>query len=160
MNGNMVLSTWVGVIQKTCNYIVKYITKDAPAGQKVPRIISSKGLGESYITTNGSFHKQNDMPYISVKGKYRVPLPRYYLTKIWSEFERVQLQIKSMLEPYKRYVDGYTYTDELSYKSALQRYSAKQISIGLSPAPYSSSYITIIYYIVEKKFQVYYPLGR
>lgn len=120
---------------KTCNYIVKYITKDAPAGQKVPRIIASKGLGESYITTNGSFHKQNDMPYIAVKGKYRVPLPRYYLTKIWSEYERVQLQIKSMLQPYVRYVDKIQYTDEISYKSALQRYSAKQISIGLSPKP-------------------------
>lgn len=135
--------------EKTCNYIVKYITKDAPKGQKVPRVIASKGLGEGYIQVYGNRHIASQMPYIR-KGNYRIPLPRYYLTKMWSDYERVQLQIKSMLEPFVRYVDGYKYTDELSYKSALKRYSAKQISIGLSPKP-SKPQISQLYYTEWKR---------
>ena len=131
--------------EKTCNYIVKYITKDAPKGQKVPRVIASKGLGESYVKEYGLSHRMSAMPYIR-KGTYRIPLPRYYLTKLWSDYERVQLQIKSMLEPYVRYVDGYKYTDELSYKDALHKYSLKQISLGLSPKPevYKPSILTTL----------------
>lgn len=121
--------------EKTCNYIVKYITKDAPKGVKPPRIIASKGLGESYVTEHGAYHHQKMKPYISIKGKYRVPLPRYYLTKIFTDYERILLQEQVRLEPFVRFVDGIEYHDELTYKYALKRYAEKQISIGLSPRP-------------------------
>lgn len=119
--------------EKTCNYIVKYITKDAPKGQKIPRVIVSKGLGEEYIEINGQHHRESEMPYIPIKGKYRVPLPRYYLTKLFTDNERLYLQEKARLEPFERIVDGVKYKDPLLYKYALKMFSEKQINIGLSP---------------------------
>lgn len=123
---------------KTCNYIVKYITKDAPVGQKLPRIVASKGIGETYVSLNGATHLMNERPYI-MYGKFRVPLPRYYLTKIFTENERLYLQEKQRLEPFKRFVNGIEYNDELEYKTALKSFYKHQISLGLSSRPVKPS---------------------
>lgn len=135
--------------EKTCNYIVKYITKDSPTG-KAPRLVVSIGIGESFVHTQGKYLYHRSTPYLAVNGFPRIPLPRYYLTKIWTDYERVQLQIKSMLEPYERFVDGIKYTDVPSFKSALSRYSAKQISIGLSPK-LSKPKLSQLYYTEWKR---------
>lgn len=118
--------------EKTCNYIVKYITKDAPPGQKLPRIVASKGLGLSYIKEYGQDLKSNKSTILN-NGKYIIPLPRYYTQKIFTVYERAQMLFENSLLPFERFVDGKKYNDYPSYRLALSRYCDKQISIGLSP---------------------------
>lgn len=115
------------------HYVVKYITKEDPNGfQKIPRLIISKGLGESFLeSSEAKFAKANNKSYIVTGGKI-VPLSRYYLTKLYDYDERILNQLCSKYEPFKRLVDGKYYYDELSYRNALKVYSEKMEGLGLS----------------------------
>lgn len=115
------------------HYVVKYITKDDPDGVgKIPRLIVSQGLGDNFLDTpEAKYAKDNKLSYISSGGRI-IPLPRYYLTKLYDYDERILNQLTRKYEPFKRIVDGVTYYDELSYRNALKSYSEKLQGIGLS----------------------------
>lgn len=89
---------------KTARYITKYITKSLsrPYSRDNPRIISSKGIGLSYLSEeNVLFHRSASgvlRPYISFSG-LKVPLPRYYYNKIFDSEDKLQLLLDRFLNP-------------------------------------------------------------
>lgn len=122
---------------KTINYVIKYITKPDSSNMSLPRLIVSKGVGISFLESYGVDIKDNYQPYFVSNG-YKIPLPRYYLTKLFTEVERVCMQYLSSLQPFVRYVDGQKCFDLSSYKHALKQYYDKLSAIsvvGLSEKP-------------------------
>lgn len=77
-------------------YTLKYINKGrvVPAHAKDDRIpefaLMSKGLGKSYLTPATVKHHKRDLKkaYIVVDDGVRIPIPRYYKDKIYTEDER------------------------------------------------------------------------
>lgn len=125
---------------KTARYITKYVTKSLsrPYGKDLPRIISSKGVGASYLTDeNIEFHCSQTgvlRPYI-LFGSYKVPLPRYYYDKIFSDEDKLCMLIeRSYNPPDKVYVAGVPYSPDDAIK-ARRRLFLNNISLGLSFKP-------------------------
>jgi hypothetical protein len=122
------------ICDETVPYLTKYVTKtEQKEGQKLPRIISSFGIGKDFI---------NDYSYLkpllqsSIPGKQGViPLPRYLKTKLFDDYELLLIQEMARKDDFVRYVDGRRITNELDYVIALKRFSAKQRSLKLSPSP-------------------------
>lgn len=129
---------WLGYANsKTCNYIVKYVTKSANNGQRPPRIISSKGIGQSYLTPQQiALHKKDGefYPFMTF-GSITSALPRYYYNKIFSDDDKVQILLQSLSKPFERYVNGLRYTTYPFYKQALKQLHQRNMDLGLSPVP-------------------------
>lgn len=146
---------WIGYANaKTCNYIVKYVTKSANNGKKPPRIITSKGIGQSYLTPKQiSFHKRDGefYPFISTGGS-TLALPRYYYNKIFNDDEKVGILKQTLSKPFERYVNGLRYLNYAQYRKALKELHNKNIALGLSERPkykqkflFQNSFSTIVY---------------
>lgn len=91
---------------RTCHYICKYITKEWSFGRVRPRIISSKGIGENYITPSviSAHHRSGQLlPYITTSNDYVVPLPRYYSERIFSDDDRRLMLYNREINPVYRY---------------------------------------------------------
>lgn len=86
---------------KTVNYITKYMLKENEADKDFrPRILTSKGIGESYCYKKSS---QERHAYVKKTADVRtvetyltdkwteIALPRYYKTKLWDDEVRDQL---------------------------------------------------------------------
>ncbi len=118
----------------TVHYVCKYLTKDAPPGSPPPpRIIASQGIGELFVERYKNEPLKHDYkPYLTSQKGYRIALPRYLKDKLFDLDERVLMQLMQSVQPFERIVDGVKYTDELSYRDALSRYSKKLIGLGLS----------------------------
>ena len=120
----------------TAHYICKYITKDCSPGydKPVPRIISSRGLGLSYVTPSNidAHHRHGKlMPYITTSNDYVVPLPRYLSSRIFTEDEFKIMSWQRYINPFlifngKRFN---TVADLVSYRS---RIFADNLKLGLS----------------------------
>ena len=98
------------VSERTCNYIVKYVTKvDEQHKTYKSRILTSPGIGRRY-TDRGDFKnnrfngKRTDEGYRTRAG-FKVALPIYWRNKIYSEQEREQLWI-NRLDKQERWVLG------------------------------------------------------
>lgn len=87
---------------KTAHYITKYLTKEWSFGRTVPRVISSKGLGENYCTPEqiAAHHRDGLKPYISTSNDYVVPLPRFLATRIFSKQDMRQLSANRAISPF------------------------------------------------------------
>lgn len=79
-------------IAYTCKYIdktqgIQYNDKD---DRQVEFSLMSKGLGDSYLTPEIiAYHKANlDQLYVTGPGGYKVPMPKYYRDKIFSDEEK------------------------------------------------------------------------
>lgn len=134
---------------KTANYIVKYCTKNANNGKKPPRIISSKGIGKSYLNPlQMSMHRSTLSPFISV-GDANLPLPRYYYDKIFDESQKVQIFKDNYFSPFESYLNGKKYTSPFDFMMARKRYYADTTQMGLSAFDrmrFSSTKISPHYY--------------
>lgn len=137
LNGDLLSSLWkYGFIYlgwcnpKTINYVTKYVTKFYDTAVKLPRLFVSKGIGIDFLKNYGVELKDNMTPYFTSNG-YRIPLPRYYLEKLFDKTERFLLQFVASQKVFTRYVDGKVYYDVNSYKDALKRYYDKLKSISL-----------------------------
>lgn len=122
------------VCDETIPYLTKYVTKNEQKdGKKLPRIISSFGIGKDFIK---DYKYLKSLLQASIPGKQGViPLPRYLKTKIFDDFELLLIQEMARADDFVRYVDGRRITDEVEYIKALKKFSAKQRSLQLSPSP-------------------------
>lgn len=83
-------NTFVGYANEiTAKYIVKYLTKDDTKGISIPpRVITSFGIGDSFLTSpQCDLLKSQLATAITING-FKVPLPRYYLDKMYNEREK------------------------------------------------------------------------
>lgn len=131
--------TYVGWANElTARYITKYVTKSLsrPYGKALPRIISSKGIGSSYLSPeNIEFHNSSSgvlRPYINF-GSYKIPLPRYYYNKLFSDSDKLDMLIERCLNPDNNfYCNGFVYPDRCSYVKARKALFNSRLSSGLS----------------------------
>ena len=118
------------------NYLTKYMTKGTDCNKIQPRIIASKGIGLSYVTPeNILFHKQSGefKPFIRI-GTAFIPLPRYYIEKIFSVAERLEMTKERFLyKSFEAYLNGRVYKDEIEYRDALAGFLAEQQLRGFTP---------------------------
>lgn len=124
------------VNEKTCSYICKYLTKDYNPDKPAPRIISSKGIGSSYLTKSRiAVHKQqgNLKPYLEINGM-RQALPRYWYNKIFDDNDKIEIQRQLMQQPLSYNLDGKEYDNPIDFGLARHQKSLRNIRLGLSPS--------------------------
>lgn len=83
----------VKATEANINYTMKYVDKmygQEKAWDKEPEFSTmSEGIGLNYIVKNKEWHKQNlDVLYVSTWTGIRIPMPKYYRDKIFTEDER------------------------------------------------------------------------
>lgn len=122
-------------LDKSATYVSKYVTKNANGGRQPPRVISSNGIGDGYLSAeNIHFHKNGDeyKPYI-IYGNYKVPLPRFYYDKLFDvvEKERILKQQKDS-KNHPLYVSGIPYFNVKDYCEARDALHESNVSLGLS----------------------------
>lgn len=125
--------SFVGYVNAdTCKYVSKYVTKSLNAGIKRPRLISSFGIGKSYISEHGFDHKNRDGldPLMTVSGK-PMPLPRYYHNKIFNTSDRKELALERWKEG-KWYWQGVEYSTKEERDAARRRTLSSNIRNGLT----------------------------
>lgn len=98
------------VNNKTVNYIMKYVQKvDAKHKYYKSLVLTSPGMGKGYLDrADARKHKWNgnktDELYITREG-IKLPLPRYYRQKLWTDEQREKLWLYKIIEN-KKYVMG------------------------------------------------------
>lgn len=75
------------------NYTMKYLDKrygsEGPKNKEQEFNTMSEGIGKNYIKTNKTWHKRNiDVLYVSTQTGIKIPMPKYYRDKIFTEDER------------------------------------------------------------------------
>lgn len=93
---------------KTARYVTKYVTKSCSGNRSPPRIISSKGIGAGYLTPeNVLFHNDGETlrPYLYYGG-FKVPLPRYYYSKVFSDEDKVRMLLERTECPQPKILNG------------------------------------------------------
>lgn len=123
--------------EKCASYICKYLTKEYSKDKLTPRVITSCGLGVQYLTKDNVHRHLKELDTTLTVNGFPFSLPTYFRNKIFSDDDKISLVLKRYFDttPFKRVVDGREYYDEDSYKAALERFSRKQQSLGLSPTP-------------------------
>lgn len=129
-------------------YVSKYVTKSYSDGySNPPRIISSVGIGKSYLTDdNIKWHKDSSgylRPYI-LKGGYKISLPRYYAEKVFTGFDKAMLSFQRFLDKEEGSTEyiwkGVKYPDEISFINARNSDFKANCRLGLSK-PYTKQKI-------------------
>lgn len=123
--------------EDTCHYLVKYLTKEPDSDYPIPRVMSSKGIGSSYLDsfTRSIHNGPIKMPFISYKN-YLIPLSQFYRRRLYSKEDKIELVKQMHSKPRQYNLNGNIYFDKISYWKALDAYYSRQVSSGLS---YSSS---------------------
>lgn len=101
------------VTEATCKYVAKYVSKSLNGKNVRPRLISSVGLGLSYLKENAVLHKDangNCSPLVVVGGK-PMALPRYYFNKIFTQTDKQNMVLDRYLDP-KYFWQGVEYSDK------------------------------------------------
>lgn len=88
--------------ENTISYVMKYLDKRLDKEQDWKKIqefnTMSEGIGASYILKNKEWHKRNiDILYVTTPFGIRIPMPKYYREKIFSDIER-QTQVQLVEE--------------------------------------------------------------
>lgn len=124
-------------VQRCASYICKYLTKEYSKDRVTPRVITSVGLGKQYLTKGNVERHRKELDTTLTLNGLPFSLPSYYRNKIFSKEDKKALVLKRFNDtaPFKRVVDGREYYDLESYNSALERFSRKKQSLGLSPTP-------------------------
>lgn len=125
---------WVGYVDgaKTVNYVVKYITKGDNSGKLQPRVLTSQGIGLSYITdvTRLYHHNQRSLiNYIRLNGQI-YPLPRFYQSKIFTEDELLQISVENALRPPTYRIKDKVYSNRFEWSVALGKKYEHEKSMG------------------------------
>lgn len=128
---------WLGYANDhTARYICKYVCKSVSRDYSAPpRIISSKGIGSSYINEHTMrFHVTDGVlrPYIQY-GSCKVPLPRYYYSKVFRDSDKHQMLLDRWLNPTTEYYcNGKKYNNYHSFVSARKALYARNCYSKLS----------------------------
>lgn len=120
-------NTFVGYANEaTAKYIVKYLTKQDTKGLQPPRIVSSFGIGASWLDTPECKIAKKALSPIIYVGGYPTPLPRFYIDKMFTKEDKEHISYYYYMEtPHtdEHYLDGRLYTDIKKYNYALyQKY--------------------------------------
>ena len=122
--------------QETIHYILKYLTKIDPLTnkqKKIPRLIVSKGIGSSLVDEyKESPMKHNLMPLIVSEKGYKIPLPRYIKSKLYTLDEQEQMIVNNSQRPIEKYLDGVKYLDINEYKKKLKEKFEHNVQLGVS----------------------------
>lgn len=123
--------------EKCASYVCKYLTKEYSKDKPTPRVLTSIGLGSSYLTENNvSRHRCNLDPTLTL---YGLPflLPSYYRDKIFTKDDKVKMVLNRYYDtsPYVRRVNGREYYDIVSFCRAREDFHEQQMDLGLSPRP-------------------------
>lgn len=82
-------NTFVGYANEaTAKYIVKYLTKQDTKGKQPPRVITSKGIGSSWLDTPECSIMQKSLSTTLYLSGRPYSLPRYYIDKMFTEREK------------------------------------------------------------------------
>lgn len=90
----------VGTVEpESIDYVTKYLINEDDRdfeGQQRPFAMMSlkPGIGENYLTNNARIHAENK-EFFKKSGKFTQRLPRYYVSKIFSESDREQNNYKN-----------------------------------------------------------------
>lgn len=106
------------------NYVMKYLDKkhgQEKVKMKTPEFHTmSEGIGISYINKHKEWHKQNlDVLYVATPKGIRIPMPKYYREKIFTEKERQEqvIIVTDILEEIRQ--------DEIS-KKGMNKYAKEK----------------------------------
>lgn len=121
--------------EKCASYICKYLTKEYSPDRKTPRVLTSIGIGKSYLDTlDAKLNKYNLDTTITWFG-YPFQLPRYYTDKIFDKEDKRMITIVRMLDPKQVwYLNGREYYSQESYDLAMASYHKYKQTLGLSPS--------------------------
>lgn len=126
-------NTWVGYANEvTARYIVKYLTKTDTKGERPPRIFSSHGIGDAYLTTpDCELARSMYATSFTING-YVVPIPRYYLDKMYNDVEKEYIAYYNHMEREKVYTfHGRRYSNERLLRHARELVRASYLTNGL-----------------------------
>ena len=88
------------VTDSTIGYITKYLTKDLNGQRVRPRVISSLGIGDNYLSTpEAQLHKYKGYNPFITNGSFIYALPRYYSNKIFSDLDRQNMALDRYFNP-------------------------------------------------------------
>lgn len=125
------------VSDETCSYITKYLTKSINGSNRRPRVISSKGIGVSYLNTDeAKLHRLPGrfQPFMVLNG-FKQAMPRYYYNKIFSDFDRENMVMDRYLNPPTSFDwQGVTYSTSQARDEARASTLSGNKSIGLTPS--------------------------
>lgn len=124
------------VSDATCGYITKYLTKSINGKNRRPRVISSKGIGASYLDSDeAKMHRLpgNFQPFMVLNG-FKQAMPRYYYNKIFTDFDKENMILERYLNP-PLFFDwkGVRYSDDVDFAVARNATFEVNKSIGLTP---------------------------
>ena len=124
------------VSDATCGYITKYLTKSINGSNRRPRVISSKGIGVSYLDSDeAKLHHLSDsfQPFVVVNG-FKQAMPRYYYNKIFTDFDRENMVMDRYLNPPASFDwQGVTFATEKARNEARSSTLLENKSVGLTP---------------------------
>ena len=120
-------------------YLCKYVTKLSNIvdgkRKRPPRIVSSKGIGMAYLSRdNIRFHVDGDVlrPFLYF-GSVKVPLPRYYAAKLFSDDQKIQMLLDREYNPQTEwYWQGRRYTNYYEFIKARRATFEQRVNLGLS----------------------------
>lgn len=122
-------NTFVGYANEaTAKYIVKYLTKQDTKGIYPPRVITSKGIGSSWLKTDECRLATASLSIFIYVGGRPVAIPRYYIQHMYTEEERDVISYYHYMEEPEQtqfFIDGRSYdfrTFEYFRKQKLKEY--------------------------------------
>lgn len=119
----------------TIHYITKYLTKTDFLDKVTPRVFSSKGIGESFITSDeAQLIKYSNLNHLVLNGK-PVALPRYYMQKLYPNKEDQEFFIWSQyaIPREEFFVAGRRVFDVVEYEKEIEKLNRENVYLGLTP---------------------------
>lgn len=123
------------VSDATCGYITKYLTKSLNGEKVRPRVITSKGIGASYLDTDECrLHKDGETlrPLMHLNG-YPQALPRYYYNKIFDDVDKSNMVVDRFVDPPPLTWKGRVYPTEFARNAARRATFLSNVRDGLTP---------------------------
>ena len=126
------------VCDETCSYITKYLTKSLNGDKVRPRVISSLGIGDNYLSTDeAKMHKMSDLeyqPFMLLNG-FKQAMPRYYYNKIFSKVDHQNIVLDRYLNPPDEFHLGpLSFKVRKSFVSARRALYSTNVMQGLTPS--------------------------
>lgn len=94
-----------GEIAYVMKYLDKQVTNEKVTMKEPEFSTMSEGIGENYIKKNKQWHKQNlDILYVTTSAGIRIPMPKFYREKMFTEEERAKqvILVSETLEEIKQ----------------------------------------------------------
>lgn len=122
------------VSEQTVGYITKYLTKDLNGERVRPRVISSQGIGDNYLSSDDALlHRSCGYQPFLTSGSFIYALPRYYSNKIFTDVDRQNMAFQRFFDPSISWRwNGKKFDSFASFASARFATLASNRSLGLT----------------------------